>query len=466
MKRTINLLIAIFLLISNYGYSQGIQFTSAANWSELKGKAKAENKFIFMDAFATWCGPCKTMDKEVFPQAEVGEAFNDKFISVKVQMDKTKSDAELVKGWYNDATAIEKDYSISGYPTYLFFSPEGELVNKVVGAIPAEQLIKESQFALNPKDQYPALLKAFQQHQLAKSDYPKLADLAVKLEQYQVIGPLVTEYYAGLKPNERFDNEHLLFLARFLSKSSDPQFSFLLNNTAKINQALKLKEDREFVKNKVSDIIYNEASAPYIDQQTKKMDYAKIKAALNKYGPRGTAIYKERVEPLYINNEIIIPLSKPGANPDWAKVEKEVVAKYGANGEQAIWDAIAFQYYAKKDVPAFVQMKNKIQRKYPSRIDNFTKGNDAWFVFENAKDSDNTSLQAALKWSKAIVDEEPNNGGNLDTYANLLYRLGYKDESLEWEAKAVKADPLRKEIGENFEKMKRGEPTWPTQPSK
>ena len=68
--------------------AQGIAFEPEGTTLEQASvKAKAEKKLIFMDAYTTWCGPCKMMAREVFPQAKVGEAMNPKFISVKIDME-------------------------------------------------------------------------------------------------------------------------------------------------------------------------------------------------------------------------------------------------------------------------------------------------------------------------------------------------------------------------------------------
>ncbi len=67
----------------------GIKFVNISNWNEVLLKAKNEGKYIFVDCFATWCGPCKEMDKNVYPMDKVGLLVNEKFISVRLQMDST-----------------------------------------------------------------------------------------------------------------------------------------------------------------------------------------------------------------------------------------------------------------------------------------------------------------------------------------------------------------------------------------
>jgi thiol-disulfide isomerase/thioredoxin len=45
--------------------AQGIEFFHGP-WSEALAKAKTEDRLIFVDAFASWCGPCKRMAAETF----------------------------------------------------------------------------------------------------------------------------------------------------------------------------------------------------------------------------------------------------------------------------------------------------------------------------------------------------------------------------------------------------------------
>ena len=108
-------LIAGLLFLNTLAHAQeqrGIEFTKGLTWAQVKEKAKKENKYIFLDGYTTWCGPCKQMAREVFPQAALGEFFNKNFLNVAVQFDVTKKDGQEVKNWYNDAAALAKNYKI------------------------------------------------------------------------------------------------------------------------------------------------------------------------------------------------------------------------------------------------------------------------------------------------------------------------------------------------------------------
>ena len=75
----------------------GIHFEQGLSWHEIKSKAKAEGKPIFMDFYATWCGPCKFISQNIFTQKAVGDFMNENFINVAVQMDQTAKDNEEIK---------------------------------------------------------------------------------------------------------------------------------------------------------------------------------------------------------------------------------------------------------------------------------------------------------------------------------------------------------------------------------
>ena len=103
------------------GFSQGIEFFDGS-WEDAKKLAAEEEKLLFVDAYAQWCGPCKRMAKTVFTNPSVGEYFGANFVSLKIDMEKEKG------------IAFGKTYPVRAFPTLLFINPEGEVLKKVVGA--------------------------------------------------------------------------------------------------------------------------------------------------------------------------------------------------------------------------------------------------------------------------------------------------------------------------------------------
>jgi thiol-disulfide isomerase/thioredoxin len=112
--------------------AQGIEFFHGT-WAEALEKAKTEEKLIFVDAYASWCGPCKRMAANVFPQEKVGTYFNANFINLKIDMEKPEN-AEFAG-----------KYPVSAYPTLMFIDSTGKLVQKSVGAKDADQLLEFAQ---------------------------------------------------------------------------------------------------------------------------------------------------------------------------------------------------------------------------------------------------------------------------------------------------------------------------------
>jgi len=108
-----------------------IQFEHGT-WSEITAKAKKEHKPIFLDCYTVWCGPCKMMANSVFTQPQVAEYFNNTFINAKFDMEK------------GEGIELKNKFGVNAYPTYIYISPEGEVLNRLVGSMPAEVFIEKT----------------------------------------------------------------------------------------------------------------------------------------------------------------------------------------------------------------------------------------------------------------------------------------------------------------------------------
>lgn len=115
--------------------NEGIVFETG-NWNQILQKAKAMQKPIFLDVYATWCGPCKMLKSMTFPKKKAGEFYNANFINASI-------DGETREGRYLAAL-----YKVNAYPTLLFLDSNGQVITGTAGFMPAGQLVNAGEVAL------------------------------------------------------------------------------------------------------------------------------------------------------------------------------------------------------------------------------------------------------------------------------------------------------------------------------
>jgi thioredoxin 1 len=146
MKKNLVYLVFIAVAIGMYFYFRppvnfekdtinGIQFYRNS-FAETMTLAKQQNKPIFLDIYATWCGPCKRMKKYVFTNTELGTYFNNHFINLSLN-------AEASEG-----NTLCRKYGIESYPTMCFINPDGSLIKKISNYTNKTDLLKAATLLL------------------------------------------------------------------------------------------------------------------------------------------------------------------------------------------------------------------------------------------------------------------------------------------------------------------------------
>ncbi|OMP80066.1 thioredoxin fold domain-containing protein [[Flexibacter] sp. ATCC 35208] len=406
---------------------KGILFETALTWQEIQRKAKAEHKYIFLDCFATWCGPCKAMDKNVYTDELVGNKTNSNFISVKVQMDSTLGDNEQVRKWHADIDKISKNYKISAYPTFLFFSPNGELLHKEIGYFSPSAFIQILNDAIDSSKQNVLLAEKYKKGMVNHSKMGMLAITTNKNGNKQLAAQIAKNYkenYLDQINNELIlTEENLYFFQRFSTQiaSTDRIIKFCLNHPEKLDSIINFK------------------------------GWANLMISF--------VITKEEITSKLWN------AGKPTTqNPDWLNIREAITQKYPMlDVDQLILNGQIDYYRAINDWFTYGNYRTEKLKKIPPKVEGlnvFMEYNmPAWDAFLNCRDSN--VLKEAVNWiDQAIALENPS-PQYLDTKANLLYKLGRASDALELEEKAVVMDPKEKDLLDALEKMKEGIPTWP-----
>lgn len=163
-------IILISFLFSTQSIGQGIDFFHGT-WDEAMELAKKDGKVIFVDAYTTWCGPCKRMAKNTFPNPKVGEFFNANFVNMKIDMEKPAG------------RKFQQKYPVQAFPTLYWIGPDGETVHRQKGAQDAVSFLKLGK------------------HVVSKVDFSK--DYAVEYEAGNREPQLIYDYVKALNKSNK-----------------------------------------------------------------------------------------------------------------------------------------------------------------------------------------------------------------------------------------------------------------------
>ena len=112
------------------------------DWIYYKGQSIEQiqkvNKPVLIDFYADWCAACKELDRKTFADQRVAEK-STKFIMVRV--DCTSPD--------NNCTPLTKKFNVSGLPTIVFISAEGERLHnlRAVGFLGPDEMLRRMEKA-------------------------------------------------------------------------------------------------------------------------------------------------------------------------------------------------------------------------------------------------------------------------------------------------------------------------------
>ena len=339
MKKLIS---TLFLFIGLLAFAQaGIKFDEG-NFSSLLAKAKKENKLIFLDAYASWCGPCKLMAKNIFTLQSVGDYYNSHFVNAKMDMEK------------GEGVALAKKYNVRAYPTYLFINGDGEIVHRVLGYVEEKPFIQFAKDAEDPKRNIGALKARFEKGDADPEFLKNLAMLTI-YEDANFSGK-VTKKYFEVKFDKAFSQEDIQLLLTGLMNTEDPRYEIFKNKKEEIVKILPAAQYEAFDKNIKMNTIVKKAYNP----ETKTLNTEYFLTETEK------VFGKEQAEKMLVRVKASYALK----NKDFATYEKLTLEQY-------------------KDF---------------SKANSNELNSVAWNFFENVKDK--KSLQTAILWAQESVKKD------------------------------------------------------------
>ncbi|OCA74676.1 thioredoxin family protein [Chryseobacterium arthrosphaerae] len=220
------------LFIGVLAWAQGIKFEDG-NFASILAKAKKEKKLIFVDAYASWCGPCKLMVKNIFPLQSVGDYYNAHFINAKIDMEK------------GEGIDLAKKYNVKAFPTYLFIDGNGEAVHRTLGYVEEKDFIQFAKDAEDPNRRLTSLKQQFEKGEKAPEFLKNLAVLTIYNDP-EFAGKVLNRYF-GQKAS--LDQEDVQLLLSGVQTTESPLYKIFQDKKEDIQKFLPADRYEKFDKN-------------------------------------------------------------------------------------------------------------------------------------------------------------------------------------------------------------------------
>lgn len=321
--KVILLLMSFFFSFSLFAQNRGVRFMDNEPWESVMKEAQKQNKLIFVDCYTSWCGPCKQLAAEVFPREDIGEYINDKFVSVKYDVERGEGLAFVKKheGW------------VTAYPTLLLMDGEGKLIQKIVGAFPAEILLKGIKYAVEGKN-WKMMEKEYNSGERGLDFMMNYLDILAISGEDKKYEEVILNYMKEIPLDSLMNEEVWKLVSPYIDEPESREFQFVLNHLDKFAYKGFERYDLEWTLAlktyyKISDIIEIGFQTENRDTLRQSLDYLRFLDTLLLHDVKSYPEYRAyvRVEESYLEGNALelydrlIHLGEHGLlkNVDWVK---------------------------------------------------------------------------------------------------------------------------------------------------
>ncbi len=185
--------------------------------AELLQMAKDQDRMIFLDAFTSWCGPCKWMAANMFTNDTIADYYNKTFICAHSDMEK------------GEGPELARAFQVRAYPTLLFINKAGEMVHMRVGAPQkVRDYLDMGRVALTPGEGFAACARKYKEGERDPKFIMKYLD---RLQgAYQPVTEPLNQYFAAQKEIDLLNRDNWMMIYQFQNDIDSKEFNYLASH--------------------------------------------------------------------------------------------------------------------------------------------------------------------------------------------------------------------------------------------
>ncbi|GEJ44685.1 MULTISPECIES: thioredoxin family protein [unclassified Chryseobacterium] len=377
------------IFIGVLAWAQGIKFEEG-NFASILAKAKKEKKLVFIDAYASWCGPCKLMVKNIFPLQSVGDYYNSHFINAKIDMEK------------GEGIELAKKYNVKAFPTYLFIDGNGEAVHRTLGYVEEKDFI---QFAKDAEDPSKRLTSLKQQFENGEKDPEFLKNLAglTMYNDAEFAGKVMNRYF---QQKSSLDQEDIQMLLSGVQTTDSPLYKIFQDKKADIIKFFPEDKYEKFNKN----IKLNTVSKKAYNPDTKKWDDSYFMAEAQKFLSKEEAdkILKRMKANRALKNKDI---------PEYEKLILDLYKDYSAAGSEEL-NSLAWNFFENVNNKASLEKAIAWAQESVKKDQNFANTDTLANLYNKVGDKKNAKI-----WAEKSIELAKSTGQDSSDTEKLLKSL-------------------------------------------
>ncbi|WP_343659218.1 thioredoxin fold domain-containing protein [Chryseobacterium sp.] len=377
------------IFIGVLAWAQGIKFEEG-NFASILAKAKKEKKLVFIDAYASWCGPCKLMVKNIFPLQSVGDYYNSHFINAKIDMEK------------GEGIELAKKYNVKAFPTYLFIDGNGEAVHRTLGYVEEKDFI---QFAKDAEDPSKRLTSLKQQFENGEKDPEFLKNLAglTMYNDTEFAGKVMNRYF---QQKSSLDQEDIQMLLSGVQTTDSPLYKIFQDKKADIIKFFPEDKYEKFNKN----IKLNTVSKKAYNPDTKTWDDSYFMAEAQKFLSKEEAdkILKRMKANRALKNKDI---------PEYEKLILDLYKDYSAAGSEEL-NSLAWNFFENVNNKASLEKAIAWAQESVKKDQNFANTDTLANLYNKVGDKKNAKI-----WAEKSIELAKSTGQDSSDTEKLLKSL-------------------------------------------